>query len=346
MAASKDFYAVLGVPKGTSDENVLKKAYKKMAMKWHPDKNPDNAEANAKFQEISHAYEVLSDPQKRAIYDQYGEAGLNGQAGPGGPSDGGFPGGFSSGGGKGAQFQSFHFSDPNDIFASVFGNSGFESMFGAGGMGGGQRSRRGFGGSDDMDFEFMGMGGQPQGFGGSRKRKAQPCLRDLPCTLEDLYSGVTKKLKITKKVQDASGQFANVQKILEINVKPGWKVGTKITFAGEGDEYLGQEAQDITFTVKEKPHSTFKRDGDNLMYKLSVDLKQALTGFKAHIPLLTGGTHALEVRDIVSPGDKKIISGKGMPRKDGGKGNLIVEFSVKFPKTLSPEQKLQLKEIL
>eukprot|EP00126_Sphaerothecum_destruens_P001946 Sdes_comp15389_c0_seq1m4266 len=331
-APGADYYAILEVPKGCSDESVLKKAYRKQAMKWHPDKNPDKPEAKKKFQEISVAYEVLSDPKKKAIYDQYGEAGLKG----GVPSDAGFSS--STSGGGGPHFTSFSFSptDPNDLFRNVFGDSAFASMFN--GMG-----SRGFGGfhnmGDDMDFNF----GHPQP---RKQKKLAPCKRDIPCSLEELYTGSVKRLKITKQVQDASGTLVPVQKVLEVKVQPGWKAGTKITFAKEGDEFLGHEAQDIILTVVEKPHPKYIRDGDHLKYNLNLDLKQALCGFKTQIPAIDGSEHPFEIREPVSPGQTRIIAGKGMPKKGGGYGDLIVQFHISFPSQLTQEQRSTLKKIL
>ncbi|KAI8137203.1 DnaJ domain-containing protein, partial [Fennellomyces sp. T-0311] len=282
----KDYYAILGVSKD-ADEDTIKKAYRKQALKWHPDRNKDKPEeAKQKFQEVGEAFEVLSDKQKRTIYDQYGEEGLKGGppppsgggAGgfPGGAGFGGFPGAGGGGrtytfnmggGGPGGGFKPFHPSDADDIFKHFFA-----SMGGGGGMGG----MGGMGGGMHDDDDMMG-GGMPGGFsfgGGGmprgQRRAAQPqkppaIKRPLPISLEDLYKGCTKRLKVTRKIRDgATGRPMNTDKILTINVKPGWKAGTKIRFPGEGDELENGQTQDIEFIVEEKPHPTFKREGDNL----------------------------------------------------------------------------------
>ncbi|KAF7803411.1 dnaJ-like protein subfamily B member 13-like [Senna tora] len=192
-----DYYKILQVDKSASDED-LKKAYRKLAMKWHPDKNPNNKkEAEAKFKEVSEAYEVLSDPQKRAIYDQYGEEGLKGQVPPPGAGGASF---FQTGDGP----TTFRFNPRNadDIFAEFFG---FSSPFGGmgGGAGGGMRGGpRSFGGmfGDDI-FSSFGEG-RPMSQG---PRKAPPIEKTLPCTLEELYKGTTKKMKISRELVDASG---------------------------------------------------------------------------------------------------------------------------------------------
>lgn len=254
----KDYYKILGVSKDSSQEDI-KKAYRKLALKWHPDRCPPDKkeESQKKFQDIGEAFEVLSDVEKKRVYDQVGEEGLRGgfpeggESGPGGPQFhfGGMPGGAKS----------FHFTSSNadDIFRSFFGTGDpfqAEGMDPFGGAGGG------------MPFSFMmggmpggmggmpgGMGGMPGGMGGmpgmsSRMggasqqqplKKADAIHHPLKVSLEDLYTGITKRVRITKKIADASGQIVSASVDKEIQVKAGWKDGTKITFEREGDELPG-----------------------------------------------------------------------------------------------------------
>ncbi|KAI4306447.1 hypothetical protein L6164_029722 [Bauhinia variegata] len=188
-----DYYKVLQVDKKANDED-LKKAYRKLAMKWHPDKNPNNKkEAESKFKEISEAYEVLSDPQKRAIYDQYGEEGLKGGVPP---PDAGGASFFRTG--EGPTTFRFNPRNANDIFEEFFG---FSSPFGGmGGMRGGSRSFNGIFG-DDIFSSFGEDRPMSQG-----PRKAPPIENTLPCSLEELYKGTTKKMKISREIADASGK--------------------------------------------------------------------------------------------------------------------------------------------
>lgn len=286
----------------------------------------------------------MSDKNKRAIYDQFGEEGL--KAGPppsGGASagPGGFPGGFSFPGGGGTTFTftsgggGFRPSNADDIFRHFF------SSFG-GGAGG-------FGMSMDDDDDFMMGGGMPGGFGGGARRRAaqQPqkppaVKRSLPISLEDLYTGTTKRLKVTRKLRDgATGRFITTDKILTINVKPGWKAGTKIRFPGEGDELETGEAQDIEFIVEEKPHPVFKRDGDNLRMTMEISLADALAGFARQIKTLDGRTlNVNNTSSVIQPGQESRVIGEGMPNsKTGRKGDLIITYKVKFPTTLTPAQK-------
>ena len=267
---AKDHYETLGISRNATEAEI-KKAYKKLALKWHPDKNPDNRDAaQEKFQEIGNAFNVLSDPEKRKMYDQFGEAGENMEGPPPGAS--GFPGGMGRGG------QTFHFTsggggfDANDIFKSFFGTS---DPFAAGGgsddpfasMGGGGFTS--FGGMGGMGG--MGMGGRGGGMMGERPRslrKSEPITYDLGVTLDDLYTGKLKKVRITKKVE-VNGQIEQRKVDKEIHIKPGWKDGTKITFEKAGDELPGVQPADIIFVVRERPHEYYERDGDDLIYNVS-----------------------------------------------------------------------------
>ncbi|KAJ7538850.1 hypothetical protein O6H91_11G065500 [Diphasiastrum complanatum] len=337
-----DYYNVLKVGKSATDDD-LKKAYRKLAMKWHPDKNPNNKkEAEAKFKQISEAYEVLSDPQKRAIYDQYGEEGLKGQVPPPGPGAS-----FSNGGGPTV----FRFNPRNaeDIFAEFFGGSSpFAGMAGMGGMGGrGARSPfgdgmfGGFGGTENV-FRSFGEGAPSAG-----PRKATAVENKLPCTLEELYSGSTRKMKISRNIADASGTMP-VEEILTIDVKPGWKKGTKITFPEKGNEQANVVPADLVFVIDERPHEVFKRDGNDLIATQKISLPDALTGCTVTLNTLDGRTLNIPVTEIVSPGYEKVVPREGMPiaKEPGKRGNLRIKFDVKFPSRLTPEQKAGIKRIL
>ncbi|OAD79647.1 hypothetical protein PHYBLDRAFT_130062 [Phycomyces blakesleeanus NRRL 1555(-)] len=312
----KDYYSILGVPK-TATEDEIKKAYRKQALKWHPDRNKDKIDvAKAKFQEIGEAFEVLSDKDKRTIYDQYGEEGL--KAGPPPPGGAGGAGGFPGGAGFG--------------FPGGMGDDDYDSFGGAPG-----------------GFSF-GSGGGGQRFKQRQSSAKPPAIkRILPISLEDLYKGTTKRLKVTRKLRDgASGKYVTAEKILTVNVKPGWKAGTKIRFPNEGDELPNGQQQDIEFVVEEKPHPIYTREGDSLRMTIQLTLAEALAGFSKHIKTLDGRTLGVNnSNSVVHPGQESRVRGEGMPNsKTGAKGDLIIKYDVKFPARLTDEQKEGIKKLL
>ncbi|GMI92838.1 hypothetical protein like AT5G25530 [Hibiscus trionum] len=319
-----DYYNILKVEKNATDDD-LKKAYRKLAMKCHPDKNPnDKNEAEAKFKQISEAYEVLSDPQKRAVYDQYGEEGLKEMPPPG---SGGPTFGKGSGGRNG-----FNPRNAEDIFAEFFGSSPFG--FGSSGPG---RSRK-----------FHSDGGKFGGFSSNDNRKPPPVESKLPCCLEELYTGSTRKMKISRTVVNASGRQVQESEILTIDVKPGWKKGTKITFPDKGNELPNQLPADLVFVIDEKPHDFYKRDGNDLIVNQRVTLAEALGGTTINLVTLDGRNLSLPVTDIISPGYELVVAREGMPiaKEPGNWGDLKIKFEVKFPTNLTPEQREGLKRAL
>lgn len=341
----RDFYDVLGLSRSATDDDI-KKAYRKMALKFHPDKNKSPG-AEEKFKEVAEAYEVLSNKDKREIYDKYGEEGLKPGAGGGGGTGG--PGGATY------TFTQGDF-DPHATFRSFFGSEDpFKMFFSFGG--GPQRHTfytSGGGGSDmDVDDDFFGGGPRYGGGGGSeggyrRKRQDAPVLRDLSVTLEEVFRGCTKKMKITRTIVGPDGQRRVEDKVLTIDVKKGWKPGTKITFPQEGDQVPNSIPADIVFVLKDKPHPTFRRDGCDLRCKLPISLRDALVGCSVQVPLIEGGVLPLRLSNVVKPGSVTRVTGKGMPNsKDAShRGDLLVEFDVVFPDSLNPTLKDLLKDAL
>lgn len=345
-----DYYKVLQVDRNANDDD-LKKAYRKLAMKWHPDKNPNSKkEAEAKFKQISEAYEVLSDAQKRAVYDQYGEEGLKGQVPPPGPGGTGGSSFFS--GGDGSNSFRFNPRSADDIFAEFFG---FSSPFGGmGGMGGGtggtgirsggSRFPGGMFGDEFFGNQFGGEGSMnPQ-----RPQKPAPIENRLPCSLEDLYKGTTRKMKISREVLDTSGKTTTVEEILTINIKPGWKKGTKVTFPEKGNEAPHIIPADIVFIIDEKPHDLFTREGNDLLVMQKISLVEALTGYTAHITTLDGRNLTIPINSVIHPSYEEVVPREGMPipRDSSKKGNLRIKFNIKFPSRLTSEQKAGIKKLL
>ncbi|KAJ7956329.1 DnaJ subfamily B member like [Quillaja saponaria] len=335
-----DYYNILKVNRNASDDD-LKRAYKRLAMIWHPDKNPVNKrEAEAKFKQISEAYDVLSDPQKRQIYDLYGEEALKSGQFPPPPKS-------SSSSSSSRTHQQFHHTqrqhptsfrfnprDADDIYAEFFGSDGG----GAGGSGGGR-------GAGYKDGFFRTPNGAA--FGGTG-RKAAAVENVLPCNLEELYKGVKKKMKISRTIYDAFGKSRNLEEILTIEIKPGWKKGTKITFPEKGNQEPGIIPADLIFVVDEKPHALYKRDGNDLVVNQEITLLEALTGKTLVITTLDGRNLMVPLTDVIKPGAEMVVPNEGMPisKEPGKKGNLVVKFDVKYPSRLTPEQKSDLRRVL
>ncbi|XP_062089442.1 uncharacterized protein LOC133795974 [Humulus lupulus] len=332
-----DYYNILKVNRNATDDD-LKKAYRRLAMKWHPDKNRNNKkEAEATFKQISEAYEVLSDPQKRQIYDQYGEEGLKDMPPPGTCGSPFGNGGCSNG---------FNPRNAEDIFAEFFGSSPFS--FGSSGPGRSMRFQSDGGGGGN----FGGFGGGENIFRsyseGFTPKKPPPVESKLPCSLEELYSGSTRKMKISRTVAGANGRQVPESEILTIDVKPGWKKGTKITFPDKGNEQPNQLPADLVFVIDEKPHELYSRDGNDLIVNQKVSLAEALGGTTLNLTTLDHRSLSIPVTDIVSPGYELVVSKEGMPiaKEPGNRGDLRIKFEIKFPTKLTPDQRAGLKRAL
>jgi len=350
----KDYYKMLGISKGATEEEI-KKAYRKMALKYHPDKNKSPG-AEEKFKEIAEAYDVLGDSKKKEIYDKFGEEGLKGSAGGGGGSSGH----------DGTHFTSYSFhGDPHETFRMFFGDENpFGGFFPFGGGMGGSRQRPGHQqfsfhsqGHDPMDIDhdplgdfgfgghhgFHNMGGRMGGMGGMEgKRKDPPITHDLKVSLEEIYQGTTKRMKITRKVLDTTSKTSRVEdKVLSVDIKPGWKAGTKITFPKEGDQTPHNIPADIVFVIKDKPHAQFIREGSDLQYKAQIGLNEALTGTTVQVPTIDKRILPLRLTEIVKPNSTKRIPNEGLPlpKQPTRRGDLIVEFDVKFPDSLPQKTK-------
>ncbi|XP_068698019.1 dnaJ protein homolog 1-like [Montipora foliosa] len=338
----KDFYDILGVPRNATDKEI-KKAYKKLALIWHPDKNKSPG-AEDKFKEISEAYDVLSDKEKREVFDTYGEEGLKGVPGSDNGSNMNFRGpGFA---------KTFVFTSGNakDTFARAFGNDDeFADIIG--GLGGfsflNDRKTPGVrtGGNDNFMFDFDGFAPR------KKKQKVQdPTIeKDLLVSFEELSTGCTKKMKISRKIYDERGTFTNEEKILTVNIKPGWKAGTKITFPKEGDRKPGIVPADVVLIIKDKPHSLFKRDScNNLLYTAKISLREALTGVRVEVPTIDGRKIRLPLNEVVRPDFSSKIQGEGLPlpKNPSKKADLIVKYDIQFPEQVSSVQRDVLRDVL
>ncbi len=313
----KNYYKILGIAKDSNTKSI-KKAYHKMAIKYHPDKNK-SPDAKTRFQEISEAYEVLSSPEKRKIYDQYGEEGL--KRGVNFPHKH-----FASSNGSTFSFNfnnPFQPTDPRKIFQEFFnnnmqGDNFFSSIF---------QNNNGF------------------GFANNRVQKVE---RNLLFTLEQLYNGCHRKLKITRNIQYGPNQPITKQKnILEFDIKPGCRENTKIKFTGAGDKIYNKPQQDIIFIVKQKPHSLFKRDKDDIYINLGLSLRDSLLGFTFNKMNIDNRQIFFQTNGITKPNQVYTIPNRGMiNNKTGKRGNFKLICSVKFPNKLTKEQRNVLTNIL
>ncbi|KAM9391346.1 dnaJ homolog subfamily B member 1a [Pholidichthys leucotaenia] len=337
----KCYYKVLGIARGATEDEI-KKAYRKQALRYHPDKNKSPGAEN-KFKEVAEAYDVLSDAKKRDIYDHFGEEGLKGS------SDAG------AGGYSGPNYNySFH-GDPHAIFAEFFGGcSPFDHFFthsseddmyingpftgfgmgGMGGMGGFHRSFKSHPGAAHRAHE---------------KKKDPPVVHELKVSLEEVFSGCTKRMKISRKRLDPDGcTMHSEDKILAVDIRRGWKEGTKITFPREGDETPTNIPADVVFVVKDKPHPVFRREGSDIIYPAKISLREALCGCTVKAPTLDGRTITVTSKDVVKPGTKKRISGEGLPlsKCPEKRGDMILDFTIKFPDKLGQNTRDALEQIL
>ncbi|EHY60282.1 Type I HSP40 co-chaperone [Exophiala dermatitidis] len=339
MVKDTKLYEILGVDPSAS-EAQLKSAYKKGALKHHPDKNAHNPEAAEKFKELSKAYEVLSDPQKRAIYDQYGEEGLE-QSG--------------MGGGMAAE----------DLFAQFFGGGGgFGGMFGGGMRDTGPKKARTIHHVHKVSLEDIyrgkvsklalqksvicpaceGRGGKEgavktcTGCNGAgmktMMRQMGPMIQRFQTICPDCQ-GEGEILRERDRCKRCMGKKTIVErKVLHVHVDRGVKSGHKVEFRGEGDQMPGVLPGDVVFEIEQKPHPRFQRRDDDLFYHAEIDLLTALAGGQIFIEHLDDRwiTVNIPAGDPITPGMVKVIKGQGMPTyRHHDFGDLYVQFDVKFP---------------
>lgn len=358
----EDYYDILGVGRDASDDEI-KKAYRKKAMKYHPDRNPDDPDAETKFKRAAEAYEVLSTPEKRQRYDRYGHAGV---------------GNGSAGGGAGFQDINDIFDAFGDIFGGAGGGSIFDEVFG----GAGQRRRRA---------------------SRRRGRPGSDLRIQLPLTLEEIAEGVEKRIKVRKFIQcddcngsgaaggiegenymmcpdcdgtgevrqvsrSVFGQFVNVQACprcngegriikdkcdtcggqgrledeekITINVPPGVMEGNYLTLREAGNAGLrGGAAGDLRIEIEEQPHEHFERDGLDIFYDLHISFPDAALGTEVEVPTLKGKAK-LQIDPGIQPGKILRMRGRGLPEFNGSRqGDQLIRVRVWTPQNLSEEQK-------
>ena len=364
--AKRDYYEVLGVDKNASEDEI-KKAYRKLAIKYHPDKNPDDKDAEEKFKEAAEAYDVLHDPNKRKQYDQFG---FDGPAGMGG--FGGFGGGAS-----------MDMDDIFSMFGDIFGGHGGFSGFS--GFGGASRTRQHaqFRGSDLRLKVRLTL--QEIATGITKKFKLKKDVTCTHCHGTGAESGsgtetcptchgqgiVTKTVRTMLGMMQTQSEcptchgegtviknpchtcngtgITKGEEVVEIKIPAGVAEGMVVNVPGKGN--AGKRngiTGDIQVYIEEEPNDTFVRDGNDLIYNELLDFPTAALGGNLEIPLVDGGKVRMKVAPGTQPGTALRLRGKGLPSVQGygsGVGDLIVNLSVYVPKTLSSEEKASLEKL-
>ena len=369
MAEKRDYYEVLEVTKESTVEEI-KKAYRKKAIQYHPDKNPGDKEAEEKFKEAAEAYDVLSNPDKRARYDQFGHAGMSGAAGNGGPF-GGFSGGMSM-------------DDIFSMFGDIFGGhsgGGFGGGFGGfGGFGGGGSQQRKFRGSDlrvkvKLNLKEISTGVEKKfklkkyvpcshchgtgAEGNSGSETCQNCkgsgsvIRYLQTILGTMLTlttcppciGEGKIIKDKCKVCGGEG-IEYGEEVVTVKIPAGVAEGMQLSMGGKGNagKHNGIPG-DLLILVEEEPHPELIRDENDLVYNLLLSFPTAAIGGAVEIPTIDGKVK-VKIEAGTQPGKVLRLRGKGLPSVNGyGTGDLLVNVSVYVPETLSKEEKSTLEKL-
>lgn len=299
----KDYYKLLGVSRDASQGDISK-AFKKLARKCHPDLNPNDCKAEARFKDINEAYEVLRDPEKRKLYDSFGQNWQHGQNFQPPPGYENVRFHFGGAGGPGQGFDAGGFSD---FFETLFG--------GAGGFGGG-------------------------GFGGGRRRPArgQDVEAGLELTLEEAYSGGTKTLTLHEPDFSSDGRPIQNTKTLSVNIPAGVRDGARIRLAGQGGPGFGGAAPgDLYLRVLIRPHSRFKLEDVNVVTDLHLAPWEAALGASVRVPTLDGAVD-MTIPPGIGSGRKLRIRGKGLAGK-AGRGDQLVRIMIETPKNLTDEER-------
>jgi molecular chaperone DnaJ len=367
--SKRDFYDVLGVTKSASAEEI-KKAYRKMAIKYHPDKNPGDKEAEDNFKEAAEAYEILSNAEKKQRYDHYGHAGVGGASGGGG-------GGYGGGG--------MNMEDIFSQFGDIFGNSG--------------------GGGGSPFDSFFGGGGQ-QTRGGRRVAKGSNLRIKVKLTLEEIANGTEKKIKVNKQVScktcdgtgakdkssvstcktcggsgavrrvtntilgqmqtsstcptcNGSGQqitskctvchgegTTRGEETISINIPAGVSDGMQLSMSGKGNAAPnGGVPGDLIILIEETPHESLKREGNNVVYDLHVSIVDAALGYSAEVPTIDGKAK-IKIEPGTQSGKLLRLKGKGIPEVNSyHRGDEIIHVNIWTPKALSAEERSILEKL-
>lgn len=348
MAKDSKYYEVLGVSPNC-DESELKKAYRTLAKKYHPDKNPN---AGDLFKEITHAYEILSDPQKRQLYDQFGEEGLSGNAGPDMGGSDLFSQFFSAMHGNHSRRQPSGPRRGKDVghvlkvtLADLYCGKVSQLKLSKSVL---CPKCKGYGGKPDTAKVCSSCQGQ-----GVKLvvRQIGPMVQQTQVTCNDCRGEGEMFNKSDRCTECRGSKTVSQTKVLEVHIEKGMEDGTRIPFEGEGDEAPGILPGSVIIVLEQKPHEHFQRKKNDLYYDCKIPLVTALTGGKFTIRHLDNRVLSVNiiVGEVIKPGEVKLIQGEGMPSlRHHVKGDLYVRFEVDFPSPYwtTPENIAQLVPIL
>lgn len=330
MATKRDYYEVLGIGKGASADE-LKKAYRKLARKYHPDLNKNDPQTEAKFKEVQEAYDTLTDPKKKSSYDQYGHAGVDSEAAAraaaaaaaAGHGSGGFRYSTQTPGGATVDFGNV---DLSDLFEQMSGQGrrrgakrgGRRGPMG-GGMGGG-----GFGGFEDLAPEQAPAGNDLQ--------------HEITLSFLDAVKGTTLDLRLNQ--ADGSGS-----QTISVKIPAGVDEGSKIRVRGKGHvSQYGGEPGDLIITTRINPHAYFQRQGNDILLDLPISVGEAANGVTVSVPTLDGPVE-LRVPAGIGSGKKLRVKGRGILQRDGNRGDQYCRIVIQVPPDLTAEEKAQLLEM-
>jgi molecular chaperone DnaJ len=354
--SKRDYYEILEVPKD-ADETAIKKSYRKIAMQYHPDRNPDNKAAEDKFKEAAEAYEVLSDPDKRAKYDRFGHAGVSGQQGYGGA-------------------EGMNMDDIFSQFGDVFGDSPFESFFGN--RGGGQRAQ-GQKGSNlriklSLTLEEVEAGVKKtikvkkrktcttckgSGAKDGAVKNCQTCggsgfVRQIRSTFLGQMQTTTQCPNchgtgsiVVEPCTKCRGEGRTIEEeMIDIDIPGGVEDGMQLTMRGRGNAGIkGGPAGDLLISIEVKPHAELKRDGNNLIYELYLSFPDAAIGCSVDVPTLSGPVK-IKIPAGTQSGKIFRLNGKGLPSVQAyGKGDELIYVNIWTPKKISDDEKKILEKL-
>ncbi|XP_043476671.1 dnaJ homolog subfamily B member 13-like [Leptopilina heterotoma] len=305
-----DYYGVLNLRRDCQLADI-QKAFRRLAIQYNPERQKDKS-VEVVFGLIAEAYDVLSDPLRRAVYDQYGEKGLKGGV-PG-------PEGY-------IQPYTFH-GEPLKTYREFFGTT---SPY-----------------ADLLDIPKKPVKSLEKPEECEIKSKEEPIIKPLSLTLSEIFFGGLKKMKIQRHVLVGEDKATTElkEKILTIHIKPGLPSGTKIAFPEQGDQGPTKIPADIIFITEDRPHEIFKRDGNNLIMTVNVFLREALTGLTVTVHTIDDRILRVPITSVITPNYQKQITGEGLPIVNNPKerGDLLIDFNIKFPVYMSVESKNYIKK--